>query len=190
MMEMVQMMEFLLARMEAKMDSNQKKAEADRDELKAKLDSNQEKAEARMAKFEEKMAANRKAKQEEFLAEISTRMDANMTKMVAIQSELEETIKHQMQQLLSYVDKSTRNLPEATKIEPDPEMMQFVEEHQEVPREEAANMPVKGLKKRYRVRNLAAERHQKLKERTRGYCGSQKRVTVAARRTFRHAKLA
>jgi hypothetical protein len=36
------MMERLLARMEAKMDSNQKKAEADRDELKAFMNAFQE----------------------------------------------------------------------------------------------------------------------------------------------------
>jgi hypothetical protein len=56
-------------------------------------------------------------------------------KMAAIQSELEETIKHQMQHFLSYVYESTQNLPEATKIEQDPGMMQSAEEHQEVPRE-------------------------------------------------------
>jgi hypothetical protein len=127
------MMERLLARMEAKMDSNQKKAKA------------------RMAKFEEKMATDRRAKQEdllakvakqeELLAEISARMDANMMKMAAIRSELEGTIKHQMQHFLSYADESTQNLPEATRIEKDPGMMQSVEEHQDVPREEAAIMP-------------------------------------------------
>jgi hypothetical protein len=56
------------------------------------------------------------AKQEELLAEISARMDANMMKMAAIRSELEETIKHQMQHFVSYVNESTQNLPEATKI--------------------------------------------------------------------------
>jgi gas vesicle protein len=89
MMEMEQMMECLLARMNAnakanqgdllaKMDSNKKKAEANQDELKAimnafreKMDSNQEKAEASMAKLEENM---------------------------------EETIEHQMKHFLLYVD--------------------------------------------------------------------------------------
>jgi hypothetical protein len=42
-------------------------------------------------------------------------------------------------------------------------------------------MPVRGLRKRSNVQNLAAERRQKPKERTRGYCGSRKTVTVTGR---------
>jgi hypothetical protein len=61
-------------------------------------------------------------------------------------------------------------------------MMQSVGEHQEVPKGEAAVMVVGGLRKRRRDLNLAAERRQKPKERTWGYCGSQKRVTVDGRR--------
>jgi hypothetical protein len=52
------------------------------------------------------------------------------------------------------------------KIEPNPGMMQSVGEPQEVPKGEAAVMPVGGLRKQCRDRNLAAERHQKPKERT------------------------
>jgi hypothetical protein len=37
------------------------------------------------------------------------------------------------------------------KTEPDPGMMQSIEEHQETPKGEAAVMPVRGLKKRRRV---------------------------------------
>jgi hypothetical protein len=43
-------------------------------------------------------------------------------------------------------------------------------------------MPVRGLRKWHRVWNLAEKRHQKPKEKIRGYCGSRKRVTVAGRR--------
>jgi hypothetical protein len=46
--------------------------------------------------------------------------------------------------------------------------------------------PVGGLRKRRRDRNLNARRRQKPKERTREYCGSQKRVTVAGRRNVSH----
>jgi hypothetical protein len=59
------------------------------------------------------------------------------------------------------------------KIEPDPGMMQSVGEHQEVPKKEAAGMPFEEPRKQRRKRNLAAECSQKLKERTRGYGGSQ-----------------
>jgi hypothetical protein len=46
--------------------------------------------------------------------------------------------------------------------------MQSIEQLQEVPKEVAAVMPVGEPRKQHRVRNLAAERSQKRKERTRG----------------------
>jgi hypothetical protein len=95
-----------------------------------------------------------------------------------------------MKHFLLYVDESMQNLPEAKNTVLDPEMMQSVEEHQEVPTEEVTVTPVKGLKKRRRVQKLATECHQELKERTQGYCGSRKKVTIAGRRTFRHVRLA
>jgi hypothetical protein len=68
------------------------------------------------------------------------------------------------------------------KTEPDPGMMQSIGEHQEIPIGEAAVMMVRGLRKRCRDWNLAADSRQKLKIRTRGYCESPKRVTIAGRR--------
>jgi hypothetical protein len=79
---------------------------------------------------------------------------------------------------------------DAEKIEPDPGMMQSVVEHQEVPNEEATMIPVRGLRKQCRDRNLAMERRQKPKERTRVYCGSWKRVTTAGRWMTRLAGVA
>jgi regulator of sigma D len=58
------------------------------------------------------------------LAEMNAKMDANLTKMATIWSELEETTEHQMKHFLSYVDESMQNLPEAKKTVLDPEMMQ------------------------------------------------------------------
>jgi hypothetical protein len=74
--------------------------------------------------------------------------------------------------------------------EPSPGMMQSVGEHQEVTKEEAAVMPVGEPRKRRRNRNLAAERRQKPKERTRGSCGSRNRVTNADRKVSRRAGVA
>jgi hypothetical protein len=51
------------------------------------------------------------------------------------------------------------------KPNPDPGMMQSTEAHQEIPKGEAAVMPVGELRKQHRVRNLAAECRQKQKER-------------------------
>jgi hypothetical protein len=56
--------------------------------------------------------------------------------------------------------------------------------------EEAAVMPVGGLRKRSRDQNLAEGRRGQPKERTRGYCGSRKGVTVGGRRMTRCARVA
>jgi hypothetical protein len=69
-------------------------------------------------------------------------------------------------------------------------MMQFIEEHQEVPKGEAAVMPVGESRKRHRVCNLAAERLQKRKERTRGNSGSRRKLVAACRKVSRRAKVA
>jgi hypothetical protein len=60
----------------------------------------------------------------------------------------------------------------ATETEPDSGMMQSIEEHQDIPKGVAVVMTVGELRKRRRVQNLVAERHQKRKERARGYRGS------------------
>jgi hypothetical protein len=68
--------------------------------------------------------------------------------------------------------------------------MQSVGEHQEVPKDEAAVMPVGGLRKRRRDRNLAAERRQKPKELTRGDCRSRRKLAAACRKMSRRAAVA
>jgi hypothetical protein len=100
---------------------------------------------------------------------------------------MEDIMEHEMKQ---FVLETWNTHIEAKKIEPDLEMMQPVKEHQEVHREEAAVVPVRGPRKRRRVRKLAAERRQKPKEGTLGYSGSRKGVTVAGKRTSRHATVA
>jgi hypothetical protein len=56
----------------------------------------------------------------------------------------------------------------AKEAEPDPGMMQSIEEHQQNPKEDATVMLVGGPRKRRRVCNLAVKRHQNMRERTRG----------------------
>jgi hypothetical protein len=80
---------------------------------------------------------------------------------------------------------------EATeKIEQDPGMMQSVEEHHDVPIEEVAVMPVKGLKKRRRGRKSTAGRRGEPKTLNRGNCGSRKKLAAACRKVSRHATVA
>jgi hypothetical protein len=65
-----------------------------------------------------------------------------------------------------------------------------VAEDQKAPKEHAAVKFSGALRKRHRGRNLAAECCQKLKERTRGNCGSQKKLGAAHRRMTQHAGVA
>jgi hypothetical protein len=78
----------------------------------------------------------------------------------------------------------------ATETKPYPEMMQSVEEHQDIHKEDVAVMPVGEPRKRRRVCNLASERSQKKKKRTRGKSGSRRKYAAAGRKVSRRAKLA
>jgi hypothetical protein len=69
-------------------------------------------------------------------------------------------------------------------------LMQSIEDHQDIPKGEATVMPVGELRKQHRVCNLAAERQQKRKEKTRGNCGSRRKSDAACRKVFRCAKVA
>jgi hypothetical protein len=79
---------------------------------------------------------------------------------------------------------------ETTEVDPDTEMMQSVEEHQEFPIGEAVVMPVKRQKKRRKGRKSTAGRRGEPKELTRGNCGSRRKLAVACRKVSRHAKVA
>jgi hypothetical protein len=129
--------------------------------------------------------------------EMNAKMDDNQAEMrstiCAFRSHLNETTQHEMkavmQPIRAELDETTA-CNGATETEPDPGMMQSIEEHQEIPKGEAAVMPVRGSRKRRRVRNLAAERRQKLKERTRGKSGSRGKSTAACRKVSDRAKVA
>jgi hypothetical protein len=68
--------------------------------------------------------------------------------------------------------------------------MQSVEEEQEIPKEEAAVMPVGGLRKRRRDRNLAAGRRQKPMRRIQASCEFRRRLTIAFKKITRRATVA
>jgi hypothetical protein len=85
-----------------------------------------------------------KAMQKEMLAKMEAKMDDYDKKMMAMWN----------------------TNPEAMKIEQDPRMMQSMEEHQEMPAEDATVMPVGELRKRCRVRKRPTESRQKMKKRT------------------------
>jgi hypothetical protein len=69
-------------------------------------------------------------------------------------------------------------------------MKQSVAEHQEVPKEGATVMTVRGVRKQHRDRNLAMGYRQKQKERNQASCESRKRKTITGRMMTRCAAVA
>jgi hypothetical protein len=114
---------------------------------------------------------------------ISSQAEIKSTVCV-IRSDLKETIQHEIRAVIQPIrseldETSACNV--ATEIEPDPGMMQPVEEHQEIPKEEAVVMPVGGLRTRRRDRNLAAGHRQKPKVMYQASCESRRRLTAVTR---------
>jgi hypothetical protein len=67
--------------------------------------------------------------------------------------------------------------------------MQSIEEHQTIHKGESVAMPVGGRRKWHRVRNLAEERGQKMRKRTRGNSGSRRTLAATCRKVSRRAKV-
>jgi hypothetical protein len=119
----------------------------------------------------------------EILAKLNAKMDANQTEMKADrkahQARTDAKHKEMMAMLYAHHERMMACLGKTEanteKTEPDPGVMQSVEEHQEIPEGDAAVMPVGELKKGRRVCNLVAECRQKRKESTRGYRGSRRK---------------
>jgi hypothetical protein len=160
-MEMQQILEILKA-MQEKADANRKAVQAN-----AKASREQMMAD-RIADGE--FMRQMMAKMESWGEKIWAEMEAIQTKTKAMRDRMETNMK---------ACQETTTCHEATEAEternePHPRMMQSIEVHQEIPKEDAAVMPVGGRSKRRRVCNLAVERRQKRKERTRGNSGSMR----------------
>jgi hypothetical protein len=125
------------------------------------------------------------------LAEMNTKMDANQAARARMEAKLDASHKNMMAMLDVHHERIIAPLGkmEATDFKANPEEIESVMEQQEIPKEEAAVMPVREPRKRRRVRNLSAERRQKMKERTRGKSGPRKKSAAACRKVSRHAKV-
>jgi hypothetical protein len=84
------------------------------------------------------------------MEEMNAKMDGN-------QAEMRSTLDEWLMDLKDGREETT-TCQEVTETEPDSRMMQSIEEHQEIPKEESAVMPVGEPRKRRRVCSLAAER--------------------------------
>jgi hypothetical protein len=135
----------------------------------------------------------------ELLLSVQTKMDTNTRAlretMKSNQDDLIRTVKEEMRAMVDACHKEMmaclgKTEADTEKTEPDPGMMQSTEEHQEIPKGEAAVMQVGELRKRRRVWNLATERRQKRKERTRGNRGSRRKSAVACSEVSHRATVA
>jgi hypothetical protein len=216
-MEMQEMMECLLAKMDANkagmkamqvqmdaeqagMKAMQEKADADRkadrEVLKGIMDAN---TKSTVRAFQEKMdtcVANMKddrkettACHDEIVASIK-KIEPNLGAKEAIAEwqkiSNEEVAIHSLRACQSETAASQEDM----ETKPDPGKMQSVEEHQEIPKEEAAVMPIGELRKQRRDRNLAAGRGQKPKGRIHASSESRRRLTVASRKMTHYATVA
>jgi hypothetical protein len=162
----------MLARMQERMNANmktmQEKADADREQMLAKMNANTKAMREDIKSGEVEMRS--------IVGHIEEKMNAWMANMN--DGRKERTACHEATEA------------DTEKTEHNPVMMQSIGEHQEVPKEEAAVMPVGGLRKRRRDRNLAAGRRQKPKRRIQASCESRRRLTVTGRKMTRHARVA
>jgi hypothetical protein len=118
--------------------------------------------------------------------------------LLSMQAKMDANIKAYHEEMMAMVDAYHESMmaclgkmeADTEKTEPDPGMMQSTEKHQEIPKGEAAVMPVGEPRKRRRVRSLAVERHQKQKERTRGNRGSRRKSAATCRKVSHCARVA
>jgi hypothetical protein len=187
-MDMQQLMQQLLANAKANQEDLLARMDANTKEINAKMDANQAKATK-----QEKMLANMDTNRNEMMEEIKSGEAEMRSTTRAFWSELKEIIQHEMKAVIQPIRSELGEMIACngvTETEPDPEMMQSIEEHQAIPKEDAAVMPIGGPRKRHRVCNLAAEHRQKMRERTRGNSGSRRKLAGACKKVSCRAKVA
>jgi hypothetical protein len=155
--------------------------------------------ESQLGSLVSRMEADRKTDREEMLA----KMDANQEGMNASLKEEIKSGQAEMRSIVSTVGEKIDALiadmkdgrKERTAWQEAMEARLGCEEptsveHREVPTEEAAVKSSRTMKKRQRGRHPAAGRRGEPKERTRGDCGSRRKLAAACRKVFRRAAVA
>jgi hypothetical protein len=135
---------------------------------------------------------------QEMLARMEARIEANKEKFKAIQGILVSQIDQEKREAATHCmrawRKETTACQEETeaypeKFEGNPEEIESEAEHEKVPKDAAVGTG-RALNKRLRGRRLAAGRRGQPKERNRGNCGSPKKLAAARRGTTRRAGVA
>jgi hypothetical protein len=123
------------------------------------------------------------------------KMDANQERIIAQMDVNVEKIEARFDACLEKMEAWTEKMMtrrEATeaypeKLEPNPEEMKSIAEHQEDTKEEAEVETIGALEDRYGDRRLIVRRHGRPKKRTQGHGGSRQKLAAACRRLTRHA---
>jgi hypothetical protein len=174
-MENMEFLKAMLAEMNSKMDASQEKMETNTNKMQAKMEDTME---SQIGFLVSRMEVARKINREEMKAVVQS-----------IWSERYETIEQQVKNIMMCINHKTQSLQKACQetaachkdmetdteqIQPGPRMMQCIAEHQEVPTEEAAMMPLRGLRRQHGDQNLAPGHSQKPKVRIQASCESRK----------------
>jgi hypothetical protein len=199
-MEMQQIMQ-MLAKLQASQDYYQEKMAADRKadkeerrkanqeflaRMKEDRKADQEDLLARMDNMYAKMA--KADKQEEMLTEINAKTKAILADTKARRDKRLEANTNDDRNESTACEDVTEDSPE--KMEPNPQEKEAVVEREDVPNEDIAVIPVKGLKKRRRGRKSTAGRRREPKELNQANCGSRKKLAAACREVPRRATVA
>jgi hypothetical protein len=175
-------MEFLKAILAEMKEEMMTKMDANKERLEAKLHADREEKKAERAAMHEKLIA----KSDADLAE--AKMDTNKEKMTA---RLDAMIEDNSEKC-----ETTRNTHVPGRKEPNPEKMEAntvevksVVVHEEFRTEAAAVKSSGTMKKRNRVRHLAAGRDGEPRELNRGNCGLRRNLAAAWRKVSRRARV-
>jgi hypothetical protein len=133
------------------------------------------------------LLARMNASIKEHMQEMMARMEIDQEERKAERKAYQEDLMNMMEGILTG---KQDKMDACQETEPDPGTMQYVGEHQEVPKEEAAVMAVGGLRKRRRDQTLAMRRHQKTKGRIRASRELWKKLAVSRREMTHRAKVA
>jgi hypothetical protein len=121
----------------------------------------------------------------ELLKPLHQKLDAMQEEMTASHKEIMAKLDAHHEKIMACLGKT-----ETTDLEANPEEMKSEEVHREVSKEDAVMKSSEAPKKRHRGRHLAAGNHYQPEGRTRGNCGSWKKLAVAGRRMARRTRVA
>jgi hypothetical protein len=128
-----------------------------------------------------KIRASQEHLNEEMLAKLETKTDANQEKMDAWIVEIRVWQTETM---------ACQEAMHACLENKEPTSLESVTVHEEVPEEEAAVQPVRALKQQHGDQHLAIGCSRKPKKRTQGNGGSQRKLATAGRGMIHHAGVA